>query len=85
MRMAAALVTMRFGVLCIKSKSNGTIVFRKIRSKIVDYLQRYSSFSVLFPFRDDIAVKRVVNFPIFHHLPFRLPGNNSLVSVFVLS
>ena len=28
-------------------KSNGKVVFRKFRSEIVEYLQRYSSFSVL--------------------------------------
>ena len=27
-------------------KSNGKVIFRKFRSKIVEYLQRYSSFSV---------------------------------------
>ena len=27
-------------------KSNGKVIFRKIRSEIVEYLQRYSSFSV---------------------------------------
>ena len=66
-------------------KSNGKVIFRKFHSEIVEYLQRYSSFSVFERNGGNfLTICKTFQFPVSHQ-PKTMKGNRILQMVSAIS